>query len=159
MTAAAKKKRDLTDFFNTFGGSAKEKKNEEQTVEASLAEKQKQISLDQSGDSIKERLNWLIRSGVRIYVLEDDFENYGRKLSAEEEAYFRDNFDVILCFLQQALLQKRVFSDRKDLFNEFAQSIYEREKNLIEKGKDKHEAYLEAVKYQTRDWFVRLLTS
>jgi hypothetical protein len=77
----------------------------------------------------------------------------------EEEFYFRDNFDAVLCFLQQSLLQKKLFSERKDLFDDFDQSIYEMERILIEKGTDKDQAYFEAVKYQTRDWFLRLLLS
>jgi hypothetical protein len=142
----------FADIISAISGKQKNKSH-------SQIDRRKQASLDQSGSLIVEKLNYFISSGVQIYVLENDLEVKGRKLSVEEEFYFRDNFDAVLCFLQQSLLQKKLFSERKDLFDDFDQSIYEMERILIEKGTDKDQAYFEAVKYQTRDWFLRLLLS
>lgn len=114
-------------------------------------------SLDRIGNSIGYQLNKLISSGAYFSVSEDSFNTVGRPLTNSEMKYLIENREMILCFLQQSLLTKRLFAERNDLLIEFSYSIHEREAILIENGINEHEAYLKAVKMQTASWFAKLL--
>ncbi len=113
-------------------------------------------------DTFHEILNGFITDGITFDVSADDFQTIdpANALKTSDREFLKLNGAAIICYLQQSLLMKHLFSHSPEQLEDFAFEITEREclsSPLTITDKTRFEIYFEAVKFTTRKWFEDLL--
>lgn len=114
---------------------------------------------DFKADAFHKILNEFIEKGIAFEVSADDFQTIDRAeiLKTSDREFIQLNGAAILCYLQQSLLMKHLFSHSPEQFEDFAFEIMERESLLTITAKTPYIVYLTAVMEVTQIWFKRLI--
>jgi hypothetical protein len=162
-----KSKINLSSFFKSFGKAADSKTTTEpfsphRRVDRSpIFENSTKLQCLAPIQSISHKLNVMIEKGTRFDVGEQKFEVVGGEHLPEfDRQYLVANEKEVLCTLYQRLLVKHWFNDSRELLEEFAFDVEEREAIIAEQyGLFTDDSYFEAVRGTLQKWFALLLSS
>lgn len=100
-------------------------------------------------------LNSQMAKGVNFQVSATDFTPIDRNnsLKSFDLNFLKEQKRAVLCFLQQSLLVKYLFSHSQELLEDFIFEVRERESLMTKVDESSYEIYFNAVEFVTRKWF------